>query len=356
MNDSGSKQSFIDKITGLVNKNDQAPKPVDPGALENVRTQSMVISEHEEAEQELKRLELERQRQAHNVTIEAGVENAKKTGVYIIITIICLILVALIAVLVFTMIPFFRKPSGTDIHIDNGGNESTTIGFYKCLSSECKELTTLSNGNKLVYDGNYIVLDQENEESFTTAMSGNYVSAESFVWGEVEYVFAKQDTGTGAIFSITNNRYLNTSENYEQVFTDIEDDVYEGQRWVEGQYLIVKRSGDYRLIEIASGKEVVLGAKAVFVTQGGLFVGYDLDGKKRIFNNANSQIALVESGKVYVRDTYLIIVYEGGNFDIYNQNGEKPQDYEFKAELESIKNEERQAALDASKDYAVIPD
>ena len=355
MNENGSKQSFIDKINGLVNKNDQAPKPFDPSSLQNVRTQSMVISGREEAEQELKRLELERQQQARDNFVEAATDNAKKTSVYVIITTICLILVVLIAVLVFTMIPFFRRPSGGDININHGDDDTTKIGFYECLSRDCVEIATLNDGRTLVHDGNYVILDKENEQSFTTALYGNYVSAESFDWGEVNYLLVKQESGTGSIFSVTNNRYVNSSENYEEVFADINDEKYNEQRWVEGKYLIVKRSGDYRLLDMESGKEVVQGTTAVFATKEGFYVAYDQDGKKRVFNNSNNQVALIEGGKAFVRDGYLVIVYDGGNFQVVDQNGENPQEYSFQEELNNIEQAQRQSVLTSSSSYANIP-
>ena len=354
MNEEGSKQSFIDKVSSLVNKDQHPPKPVDPSTLKNARTQSMVISTREQAEQELQQMQALQQQQAHEQAIEAGVVTAKKTGVYVIIATICIILIVLVAILIFTLIPYLRKPHNSVIDPQSKIGDTTSIGFYNCQTSECTELTELSDGRVLVSDGSYVILNNETEEEFTTAISGFYDSAVAFTWGEKEYVHVKQSTGVGAIFSITDNKYI-TSNSYESVFTNIEDDVYAGQKWIEPKYIIAKRSGDFRMVNMESGKDVVQGAGGVFATTNNYFIAYDQDGKKRVFNDSNIQLALVEDGLVFTRGNYVIVVNNGGGYDVYGHDG-KVDDYDFKAEIGRIRHDQIIENLKNDSNYSLVPE
>ena len=354
MDNQNSKQSFFDKVSSLVNKDGQPQQPVAPTELKNVRTQSMVVSDREQAEQELQAMMAEREQAQRAQTVEAVTANAKKTGVYIIIVSICVILLILVAILIFTLIPYLRRPTNPEISTGGGGTEKVTIGFYECMTDDCKEMTELPDGRVLVKDGNYVILDKENEESFTTTISGYYESATAFEWGEKLYVHIKLETGVGQIFSITDNKSI-TSDSYEEVYTDIDDDVYAGQQWIQGQYIIAKRMGDYRMIDITTGREKVQGTKGVYATKNGYFVAYDESGSRRIFNGSNIQLAFVEGGEIYTRDEYILAVYYDNNVNVFDKEGNEVQEYGFKGEIESMEWDKRAAIIAGDSKYTKVP-
>jgi hypothetical protein len=353
MDNQDSKKSFIDKVSGLVNREGQQPKPVDPSTLVNSRTQSMVISDREQAERELQLLAAQREQVQREQTVEAVTETAKKTGVYVIIISICVILLILVAILVFTLIPYLRRPTNPEVTPGNNTIEKTNIGFYECLTKECQELVELPDGRTLIKDGNYVILDQENEESFTTTISGYYESATVFEWGDKLYAHVLRDTGVGAIFSLTDNKYI-TSDSYELIYSDVTDEVYSGQTWIMGQYIIAKRSGDYRMVDIKTGKEMVQGTKGVFATKNGYFIAYDESGSRRAFNGSNIQIAFVETGDIYTRDDYLVTI-EADDLKVYNKEGTELDDYSFKGEIDQIDYDKRAATIAGDNRYSKVP-
>ena len=355
MNEEGTqKQSFFDKVHDMVDKV-QPQKPDDPANYVNSRTQSMVISDRESAEQELLRIRAEQDQQAHEQIVEERVETAKKTGVYVIIAAICVILLILVAILVFTLIPYLKKPTHTVVDPTEINIEKTNIGFYECLTKDCKEMVTLQDGRKLIRDGNYVILDDETEEIFTTALDGDYQNAMAFGWGEKLYVHAVLENGNGAIFSISDNKYI-SGDVYTEIYSDISDEVYLGQEWVEGKYIIAKRSGDYRLIDISNGKEKVQGVKKVYATKNGFFVAFDQDGKHRLFSPNNVQLALVESGSMFELGDYIAVVEDDEGLSVYDENEEVTSDYKYKDELESIPNEELAKKIASMPGARVIPD
>lgn len=356
MDNQDSKKSFLDKVTDLTNlvNKDNQPKPTKPEELVNARTQSMIVSDREQAAQELSEMQAMREQQAHNEVIEANIRTVKKTGVYVIITAICVILIILVAILVFTLIPYLRRPDKTPIVVDGGGDEKVFIDFYECHFNDCKELTTFPDGRILIHDGNYIILNDETEETFTTAISGDYEAADVFDWGEKTYAFMKPAEGSGAIFSITDNKNI-TEDSYAEVYSDIENEVYVNQKWIEGQYIIAKRSGDYRLIDITNGREKVQGTKGVLAIKSGFFMAYDENGNRRVYNNSNTQITLVESGGIFTRDSYIVVIYDDGNYSVYNNDGQT-EEFEFKDELRSVDREQLLETVEKDSKYTKLPD
>jgi len=279
---------------------------------------------------------------------------AKKTGVYVIVISICLILLILIAVLVFTLIPYLKQPTRTEVSVSGGGGDSKTISFYECLMDDCSEILTLPDGRKLVYDGNYVLLNDADSTSFTTAMTGKYASITSFTWGDKDYIYAVLDSGNGSIFSIVDNKYI-TGDNYSQIFTDINDDIYKNQTWVESKYIIAMRAGDYRMVDISNGHEKVQGKQAVFATTNSFFIAYDEDGKRRIFNDSNIQLAIVESGSIFYRGEVVIVVDGDGNLEAYDHDGKTSNDIDFIEELSSMQLNERLDALQNNSAFGKVP-
>ena len=318
--DDSQKKSLLDKLTNLGG----APKPEEPidySKLKNVKTKSMVASRHETASEELRRLQiLEEQRQAQ-LRMQEKVVAAKKTSVYLIVTAICIVLLICLVFFFISLAKYLRKPNNTDIGGGAGGtSEVVKLGTYACKKGDCAVVQELSDGRQLIKDSGYLLYDQGKEESFVLSLEGDYESFMEFTWGDNQYFLAKDADNLGAIFSITENKYI-TDAIYEDVLGDQFDPAYKDMNWVVGKLIIAKRSGSYRLVDIDDGSEKVSGVLGVFATKSGYYISREEDGVLRVFNSSKKQILLTNSGdQLYERDG-LLIVANADRFELYNNDG-----------------------------------
>ena len=338
--DNGQKKSLLDKLTNL-NAAQKPAEPIDYSKLENAKTKSIVESRRESASEELRQLQaLEEQRLAQQ-RAEIKMAAAKKTGTYITVTIICVVLLICLVFFFLSLVKYLRKPTSTEISGNTGEiSETVKIGTYTCKKADCESKLDLADGRQLIKDDSYILYNQDAEESFVLTLEGDYVEFNEFNWGEKHYLLAKNADGLGAIFSVTDNKYV-TDAVYESILGDASDSAYDRMNWVVGKLIIAKRSGSYRLVNIEDGSEKVSGVLGVFATQSGYYIAREEGGVLRVFNSEKVQIILTSEGEqLYERDGYLIVANEK-QFNIFKNNGEtvKNKECSFYDELKGQKRE-----------------
>ena len=305
--DNGQKKSLLDKLTNLGG----TPKPAEPidySKLENVKTKSMVESRRESASEELRELQMLEEQRLAQLKMEEKVAAAKKTSVYVTVTIICVILLICLVFFFLSLTKYLRKPTDAEIGGNTGGSsEITNLGTYTCKKNDCEVLLDLADGRQLIKDNSYILYEQGKEESFILTLEGDYAEFSEFTWSEKHYLLAKNSDGLGAIFSTTDNKYI-TDALYESVLGDASDSAYAGMEWVAGQYIVAKRSGSYRLVNINDGTEKVSGTLGVFATKAGYYIAREDGGVLRVYNSSKNQVLLTESGQqLYERGGFLIV-------------------------------------------------
>lgn len=350
--DNGQKKSLLDKLTNL-NASQKPAEPIDYSKLENVKTKSIVESRHESASEELRQLQaLEEQRLAQQ-RAEIKAAAAKKTGTYITVTIICVVLLICLVFFFLSLVKYLRKPTSIEISGNTGGSSETVkIGTYTCKKSDCNSKLDLADGRQLIKDDSYLLYNQGTEESFVLTLEGDYAEFNEFKWGEKHYLLAKNSDGLGAIFSVTDNKYV-TDAVYESVLGDASDSAYDRMSWAVGRFIIAKRSGSYRLVSIEDGTEKVSGILGVFATQSGYYISREEGGVLRVFNSSKQQIILTEEGeRLYERDGFLILADED-DFDVYNNDGDTVDDEEcsFYDELDDLEDESIVGFLNGNSAY-----
>lgn len=319
--DNGQKKSFLDKLTKL-NVAQKPAEPIDYSKLENVKTKSMIESRRESASAELRQLQMLEEQRLAQLKMEEKVVAAKKTSVYVVVAIVCIVLLICLVFFFLSLAKYLRKPTDADISGGSGSSsEVVTLGTYTCKKSDCEAMLDLADGRQLIKDNSYILYNQGTEESFILTLEGDYTEFDEFTWGDKHYLLAKNSDGLGAIFSTTDNKYI-TDAIYESVLGDASDSAYAGMNWVVGEFVIAKRSGSFRLVNIKDGTERVSGVLGVFATRSGYYVAKEEGGILRVYNSSKTQVLLTESGdQLYERDGFLIIA-SADRFEIYKNDGE----------------------------------
>ncbi|MBR6811320.1 hypothetical protein IKM56_02705 [Candidatus Saccharibacteria bacterium] len=306
--------------------------------VENLRAKSLVESEREKANEELRRIEEYNARIRAMEEARLRAEKAKKTTVYVIIAVICVALAVATLVFVLVLLNALRRPT-TYVPEEKEEKEQqyAQVEGYQCETAKCGKIAELSDGRIILRDGAYYIYDLESKEKTVTAIDNtDYYSVLPFVWGEKTYLVLDLDAGLNAIFSIADNRYV-VDANYDAIYTDIESDTYKDMKWVYGKYIVASRSGGYRIIDMsANNSEKVNGSKKVFaIEHGPYFIGYESDGQRRVFNNSGTQIYLCPAeNDMYARDGLLITVDPDYDYDIFGTDGESPDGYSFEDELD----------------------
>ena len=319
--DNGQKKSLLDKLTNL-GGTPKPEEPIDYSKLENVKTKSMVESRRANATQELQQLQMLEEQRLAQIRMDEKVAAAKKTSVYVTVAVICIVLLICLVFFFLSLAKYLRKPTDAEIGGGTGGSSQVAnLGTYACKKADCEVvLEEMADGRQLIRDDGYLLYDQGKEESFILTLEGDYADFTEFSWGDKQYLLAKNTEGLGAIFSTTDNKYI-TDAIYESVISDATDGAYAGLDWVIGKFIIAKRSGSYRLVDITDGTEKVSGILGVFATKSGYYVAREENDILRVFNSSKNQVLLTESGQqLYERDGFLIVA-TSERFEIYKDDG-----------------------------------
>lgn len=304
------------------NGNPQSSVVVQPGLdnLENVQTQSVVESAREEAEKELEQVRAYNEALVRQQKAQENATKAKKTSVTIFGVIIFIVLLGVIAWLVVNAIILAQGPAGPgkDSEVIDPA-QLAEIDGYKCTTTNCAKVVDLPDGRIIIRDTAYYIYDlEEKEATLTSIEEKDYHAITPFYWGDRLLAELDPESDASALYSITENRAL-TSYNFDTIYRDINDDVYKNQTSIKGSYIIVKGSGNYRMINVATGTEVVRGTNKVY-KYGNFFFGYENGNEVRAYNSSGRQIKIAYAKEdFYVKDgKYLVFIDKDGSYEIYD--------------------------------------
>ena len=304
------------------NSNPQSNVVVQPGLdnLENVQTQSVVESAREEAEKELEQVRAYNEALVRQQKAQENATKAKKTSVAIFGIIIAIILVGVIGWIVVNSIILAQAPAGPGEGPEVvDPTKLAEIDGYKCTTTDCAKVVDLPDGRIIIRDTAYYIYDlEEKEATLTSIEEKDYHAITPFYWGDRLLAELDPESDASALYSITENRSL-TGYNFDTIYRDINDDVYKNQTSIKGSYIIVKGSGNYRMINVATGAEVVRGSNKVY-KYGNFFFGYENSNEVRAYNSYGRQIKIAYAKEdFYVKDgKYLVYVEEDGSYEIYD--------------------------------------
>ena len=370
MNDDNS-QSDEELIQELAGTGEQEKVPVTdkfiqnnpflkPGtaSYQNIQTQSMIKSSREEAGEQLAAIDAQNAAMLRQQKIAEGVTKAKHTGVYIAVGILFAAVLGAAIWLTVAAITAGRQTIAPSSQ--QGKDEKTVYGEvdgYKCTTSTCEKVTSIDSKRFIVHDGaQFYIFDMSSKKKTnTTIPEREYHTMNPFKWGSKEYVVLDPESGKSALYSLSSNLVL-TEFSYDDFYTDIKNAIYKDMTWVEGSYIIAKTGSGYRLVDTASGKEIVRGAKRVFIREGYTF-GYETDGTIRVYNLEGSNIVVVEQTDLaFVRNNELVVVAtKEDNFEVYGTDGERADESPIYTEITNKVHENYAKYLKGNKSYFQIP-
>lgn len=329
----------VKKLTDASGQIDKDSVVVQPGNFENVQSQSIVETTREEASEELAQIkafneEMERQQKLQ--------ERRNKTRRIIIYVILGFFGAAVAGILIWMLVnaiiaaqspvnpgeePDPEKPAQYD-----------TVDGYKCETSNCYKVVELPDERILIRDEDFYIYDTtEKKATLTTIENQEYHSITPFKWGDKILLDLDPESEKSGLYSVTDNSQL-ISFKYDSFYRDIKDDVYREMTWVEGQYIVAKLSGSYRLARIYDGQEIIRGAERVFIHDN-FCVGFEKDGERRIYTKNGKQIKVVEKGgKIFIHGSTVVYVSSDDYyFELYDSAGEEiyeGQEYDYLSEID----------------------
>lgn len=346
-------QSKLDKLM----RNNPFLK-ISQGNYQNIQTQSVIKSTREEANEKLAQInaynaEIQRQQK---LAEEAA--KAKRTGIYIVIGIFfAVVLAAGIWLAVNAIIASTQNGVQTDgPKAEEGPAEYGKVEGYRCKNEKCEKVVEVSEGNILIRDGaSFFLYDiKEKKASLTTIPENDYHAVVPFVWGGKSYFVLDPESSQSALYSITDNRLI-TEFAYDEFFYDATAAQYSEMGWAEGQYIIAKSNGLYCLIQLSNGKEIVRGAKRVFVHDK-YFYGYESDGTIHIYTSSDKKILVAKAtDSVFTDGNYIIVIDERSSYRVYDYSGQNANDSAILDYLSSVDNEKLISVLTQNNSYYRIP-
>ena len=341
--------------SGTTNAEDVVIRPQN---YENVQTQSVVETAREQAEKELAQIKAYNEEMLRRQKIEEGKDKAKRSAVKTgIIIFVIVVLIALGFLIVNIITNIYRPPAPTPAPDPVDPAKLDVINGYKCTTTNCRKIADMPDGRIILRDELYYVYDSTTGQAVQTNIENQeYYSVTAFNWGNDIFIDLDHESGLNGIFSVNDNRMI-TGFNYDSFIHDINDESYKEMTWIEGQYIIGRKNGDYRLIRISDGKGMVRGTKRVFIRDNFCF-GYFAGGERRAYTLTGKQIkAGVKQSEFYVRGDLLIYVQMNEYTDrqFYDGNGEEVYEGDEYNRLTYIDLEQLAPTLNKDKNYYRIP-
>ncbi|MBP5634099.1 hypothetical protein J6X09_00170 [Candidatus Saccharibacteria bacterium] len=325
---------------------------------QNVQTQSIVKSSREEAGEQLAAIDAQNAALARQQQFAAGVNKAKHTGVYIMVGIL---FAAILGAAIWLAVVAINAGRKTIAPAEESGPEETVtydeIDGYKCITKTCSKVTSIDANRFIVHDGTqfYIYDMSAKKKTNTTIPEREYHSITTFKWGDKLYAILDPESAKSALYSISSNLVL-TEFSYDDFIKDINNAVYNDMKWVEGRYIIAKSGTGFRLVDVTSGKEIVRGAKRVFIRESYAF-GYESDGTTRAYSTDGKNIAVINStDNAFIRNNTLIVVTVSDDYyTLYDTTGEQVNEGAVYDEISTKIYENVAATLKKDNRYFMIP-
>lgn len=339
-------ESLVDKLEAKIFRE---------GKVGNIRTQSLVESSRDDAQREYDRIVAQQQAYEHQQKVDAAVQTGSRAASYIAI---CILVVLIIGAGSWVAYNLFRLNSGGEI-AEGTPDEPTVveaghIGTYTCKESDCKQILELSEDELLIRDDGYYVYNMHTGEvRLTTLWNEDFEDISLHHYGDKDYLVATTDKS--ALFNLTDNIDV-TDFQYEEFIFDTTHEAYKGKTGIENSYIIAV-DGDYRMISIKSGEELVRGTAAVYEYDP-FYISYSSDGKRYVYNNEKRQVCTVldEQDYIYIIKKEIVIVAKpDGQTTYYNLSGQRPSDNEIVKKYSRMNKSDILKTLRDDADAVLMP-
>lgn len=318
--------------------------------VENVQTQSMVKSSREEASERLAAVEAYNADILRKQKLAEDAARVKRTVLYIVLGIFFAGIIAALVWLAINAVIAMSKP--IEVNDDSGQQGGNEIVEEKCTPDTCSALAkvsstlTLLRGKKKIY----LYDSTTKKATLTTIPEQDYHSITPFVWGKDTFVVLDPESGQSALYNVSKNRQI-TEFNYDTFYYDLKHAVYNDMTWVANEYIVASSNGEYRLIDLTSGEEVVRATNRVYVRDG-YFIGKASDGMIHVYISKDTKVDAFEAGTyVYIKDKYLVIITPKNVLRVYNQEGKSDTNNDVSKEINQITASKRIETLDANSSY-----
>lgn len=307
--------------SGLV---DNASVIVQPNKYENIQSQSIVESTRETASEELAQIEAYNREMLRQQHMQEAKNKAKRTTIYVIIGIFGLfVFVVLGWMLVNAIMSINTPPAPTKLPEPPTAQKYDKVDGYDCKTSKCYKVEDLIDGRIILRDDMYYVYDIETKElSLTSIENQEYHNVKSFAWGGDNLVVLDPESDYSGLYSVSKNQML-VGFKYDNFYIDANDKVYAEMKSYAGKYIIARKDGLYRLVDVSTGQELIHGSEGVLIHDNFL-ASHENGGERRLYTLSGSQIAQVLPGEhLFIKGSYGLHVNSKGSFALYNPSGEK---------------------------------
>ncbi len=334
---------------------------VRPENYENVQTQSIVETAREQADKELAQIKAYNEEMLRRQKAEEAKEKAKRGTIRTFIVIfIAIIFIVLGWVVISALMGIHTPPPPTPDPEPENPTKHDTVNGYKCETKKCYKMADMPDGRIILRDDQYYIFDTTTREAtLTTIENQEYHNISAFKWGSDILVDLDPESGLNGLYSVASNRMV-AGFNYDSFINDIKDSSYNDMNWAEGQYIVARKDGQYRLIRLLDGKEVISGRERVFVHDS-FCVGYNGNGERRMYTLEGDQFTIIGSEyTVFIHGQYMIITKTNSTstrFELRGSDGKKisgNKDAEY-AKLAKIKQKDLIKTLRADKSYFEVP-
>ncbi len=333
---------------------------IQPQNYENVQTQSVVETAREQAEKELAMIKAYNDEMLRRQKIEENKAKAKRGAIRTMLIIFLIIfLVVVVWVVVSALMNVYNPPAPIDPPKPDEKPKNDTVDGYKCKTKECYKMADMPDGRLIIRDDQYFVFDPTTgKEHLTTIENQKYYSITAFTWGNDILVDLDPESGLNGLFSISAGRMV-TDFNYDSFVRDIKDSSYAEMNWAEGQYIVARKDGQYRLIRIVDGKEIIHATDRVFVHDN-FCISYNGNGERRIYTLEGDQFKIAPEGStIWIKGNYLLfmnLTKSKTSFELYDGSGKKAgtKDAEY-IRLHKIKSKDFLNTINNDKQYYKVP-
>ena len=332
---------------------------IHPQNYGNVQTQSVVETAREQAEKELAQIKAYNEEMLRRQKAEEAKERAKRGAIRTILIIFIIVILIVVGwVVISALMGVYNPPAPITPPDPEKEAKRDTVDGYKCKTDKCYKMADMPDHRIILRDDQYFIFDPKTgDASLTTILNQDYHSISAFTWGTDILVDLDEESGFNGLYSVNFNRMI-TGFNYDLFINDIKDSSYADMSWTEGQYIVAKKDGQYRLIRLSDGREIIHGTDRVFVHDS-FCVGY-FSGERRIYTLEGDQIKVAAAGSyIFIGGQYVVVFKNNTStdFEFFDSTGKKIQDSknaEF-ARLRKIKSKERLNSLLKDPAYFTVP-
>jgi hypothetical protein len=334
---------------------------IHPQNYGNVQTQSVVETAREQAEKELAQIKAYNEEMLRRQKAEEAKEKAKRGAIRTVLVVFVIIIFIVIGwVVISALMGVYNPPAPITPPDPEKEAKRDSVDGYKCKTDKCYKMADMPDHRIILRDDQYFIFDPKTgEASLTTIMNQEYHSINAFVWGNDILVDLDPETDFNGLYSVTSNRMV-TGFVYDSFVKDIKDTSYADMNWAEGQYIVGRKDGQYRLIRLIDGREIINGTDRVFVHDS-FCIAFNSGGERRLYTLNGDYFKVTSTGSyIFIKGEYVVVFKNNasGEFELYDATGKRIQttkNAEYDS-LRKVKSKERINYLLNNAAYYTVPD